>query len=132
MTKIARQPWVNVTFSTNVLITDASGVTIKVGGNVPVVQSVLEIRGSGTNVLGFRVQRAIWRHNVTFEYNASLGNITNTSGDPLENISETVVSNILPQFTTFDYDAAALNGIDTDTKFDVSSPGVDTCRHDEA
>ena len=132
MTKIARQPWVNVTFNAVVLIDDASGVTIKVGGNTPAVQSIVEVTGSGTNVLRFRVQRAIWRHQVTFEYNSALGNIRNNSGDPLGDVAETVVQNALPQFTTFDYDATALNGIDTDTKFDVTSPGVDTARHDEA
>lgn len=128
MAKIQRKPWVNVRFSQNVLITDATGVTITVHGQV---QSVLEIAGSGTNILSFRVQRAIWRHDVTWAYDSSIGNITNISGDPLESVSSTPVTNSLPQFTTFDWNGAALNPVDTDTKFDVVSPGIDTCRHDE-
>lgn len=122
MGKILRQPWVDVQFNQAMFITTSTGVTITVHGQE---QNILQVSGSGTGLLRFRVQRAIFRHVVTFAYDG-LGDIQNASGDPLGAIPETEVSNNLPDFTLWDWSAVAPSPETTDTLWDT-----DTSRYDE-
>ena len=119
--KIIRSQVIEIEFNQTVLASTVNGVLAKVHG---AAQTVV-LSGSGTDTLRYTVQRAIFRHVVSWAYDG-LGDIqAAASGAPLGVIPEKPVDNILPVFTVWDYDAGAPNA-DTDTLWDT-----DETRYDE-
>jgi len=118
---IIRSAVLEVDFNQSVNAIDTSGVTATVHG---AIQSTV-LSGSGTQTLRYTLQRAIFRHDVTWAYDG-LGTITAVDGGQgLAVVTEQAVPNNLPVFTTFDYNVGATDA-NTDTTFDN-----DETRHDE-
>ena len=121
MPKIIRSQVIKIEFNIPVVSLNTDGVTVTVHG---AEQSVV-LSGSGTNTLKYTVQRAIFRHEVTFEYDADLGDIVAVgTGLPVASIPEQVVNNLLPTFTVWDYNAVAPDA-DTDTLWDTDETRFD-------
>ena len=113
MPKIIRSAVIGITFNQPVTAIDATGVTATVHG----AEQAVVLSGSGTNVLKYTLQRAIFRHEVTWAYDG-LGNIKSVDGNqPLGAINEFVVTNLLPAYTVWDYDGLAPDA-NTDTTWD--------------
>jgi len=118
---IIRSAVLEVTFNQLVNAGSTDGVTATVNG----AEQTVVLSGSGSHTLKYTLQRAIFRHDVTWAYDG-LGDITAVDGGGgLEVISEQVAVNNLPSFTLFDYNAGATDA-NTDTTFDT-----DETRHDE-
>ena len=120
MPKTIRSQIIEIEFNQNVTSSSTNGVTVKVHG---AVQAVV-LSGSGTTKLRYTVQRAIFRHAVTWEYDG-LGDIVSAiNGDPLPAIPEMVITNLLPTFTVWDYNAGAPDAA-TDTLWDTDETRFD-------
>jgi hypothetical protein len=119
--KIMRSQILEVTFNQVVSATTTDGVTIKVHG----AAQAAVLSGSGTDTLKYTVQRAIFRHVVSWEYDGTGDIIAAASGEPLGVIPEKPVTNELPVFTVWDYNPGALDA-NTDTSWDT-----DQTRYDE-
>ena len=115
--RIIRSAVIEVKFNQNVIATDTIGITATVHG----AEQVVILSGSGTDTLRYRLQRAIYRHEVTWAYNG-LGSIKVALGSQvLGPITEKIITNNLPNFTTWDYNKnslAAPDGHSTDTQWD--------------
>jgi len=109
---INRSQGIDVVFNQYVTATKA-GVTATVHG----AEQFVVISGSGTDTLRYTLQRAIFKHDVTWAYDAVLGDITSGSGEELSSVPEFTVTNLLPEFTTWDYNISAPNSY-TDTLWD--------------
>ena len=111
--KFIRQAVLEVKFNHPVESSATTGVIATVHG---AVQSTM-LSGSGTDTLRYRLQRAIYRHEVTWEYDGLGDIISALTGDPLPAVSQQIAANDLPEFTVWDYDAGAPDS-DTDTTWD--------------
>jgi len=115
--KVIRSAIIEVKFNQNVVATDIVGITAKVHD----AEQNVVLSGSGTNTLRYKLQRAIFRHEVTWAYDG-LGSIKVALGTQvLEAVVEQIVVNNLPQFTTWDYTKnapTAPDGHTTDTQWD--------------
>ena len=120
MPKILRSAVIAIKFNQPVTATDVIGVTATVHGAVQAVG----LSGSGTDTLKYTLQRAIFRHEVTWAYNG-LGSIKSVEGSqPMGAINEFVVNNLLPAFTVWDYNGLAPDA-NTDTTWDSDETRFD-------
>jgi len=111
--KVIRSAVIEVQFNQAVTASGVGGITATVHG----AEQVVSLSGSGTAILKYTLQRAIFRHSVTWAYSSALGNIQSGSGELLGDVAEQIVINLLPEFTVWDYNVGALDA-NTDTTWD--------------
>lgn len=119
--RIIRSQVIEIKFNQKVTSLSTIGVTATVHG----AQQNVVLSGNNTDTLKYTVQRAIFRHVVTWAYNSALGDIVATKGgEPLGDVSQTTVTNNLPSFTVWDYNAVAPDA-NTDTTWDSDETRFD-------
>jgi len=102
---ILRSQFINIEFNQPVTASNITGITATVHNNA----QFISLSGSGTTTLKYTLQRAIFKHEVTWAYDGT-GDIESAfSGELLGAVTETIATNKLPSFTVWDYDADALN-----------------------
>jgi len=117
---ILRSQFINIEFNQPVTASNITGITATVHNNA----QFISLSGSGTTTLKYTLQRAIFRHEVTWAYDGT-GDIKSAfSGELLGAVTETIATNNLPPFTVWDYDVDALNA-NTDTTWDSDETRFD-------
>lgn len=119
--RVLRSQLIKVVFNQPVNVVDASGVIASVNNS----SQIISVDGSGTDTLYYKLQRAIFKHSITWAYSKSTGNITSAvSGVELDDVSESAVLNNLPAFTVWDYSSGETGGFN-DTSWDTDESRFD-------
>jgi len=108
------EQFAEITFNGPMLYSNYNGVTIKADGGA---KAITAISGMGSTKVTYKTAGINNLHTVTWEYVSATGNLTNTGGDPLADVTPQVISNVLPFQTHWD-----LAGNDPTTYWDGDPP----------
>ena len=89
--------YAEITFSVPMIYDNYTGVTIKADGTA---KAITDISGYGTTKITYTTSGINHLHTVTWSYKQIDGNLRNAGGDPLGDVTDEVISNVLP-FQTF-------------------------------